>query len=789
MTTTNKGNFSNKDIDYADHSEFVKYTSDFNEWPALEYELQQALGTCTVVLKEAYKISTPQTQLKFEKKVARREMHVNRSFVDVRSLKETSVYKIVKEGFDFPSNGLVFNSGYMHMDKNQHFQGKDYEVILCKIATGKSMSIPVKTKKRGGEAAKGPNSIISNDELDINITRADLDPNFDSLCLQNEQDASNSVYHYKYIVYEDDQVLPEYVLKFTFDHSKETNLKLPSCDGKNCNANAAYYCVNDDAYLCSSCNEVYHSKEFRLVKDHDVRKLEDRPKDFGHCNFHEGTPYTFICQTCRTPICIYCKVNGSHAEGDNAKHTLIKIQEAYKQAVSEARESDSALDKHKALLRNQQKTIDEKIAAVNHNAKDVENQIYIILENALETLQRHTQFKLNVLQADQIELRRRYDEVQWAECFQRYQLDVLDAHQYLRSWSRHCNFKFEAINARQVDITQVKPDINLKDARVIVTTDEDTVGMKNKNRLQKGQAADAVRHNDFLMDFNDTSAPRFDSPNKSNVEPLAYSNAPENNADSTSKLFGLTQEGPSNTLTTWRKRFLGGGYDSISGKNNQGGERTMLNTADSFYHESHARMERQKLKFDENAVASHTSKIFPSSDILKKSMEKKLLYYSLPFDDFLCEPQLAFKSKDETEVLTPKKIFKITEEMPYPSLILIQIQDKVFGGFCSVPWHKFMGPGGNEDCFLFSLSENIKLKPMVNENEKQLYVWRNTNSLSWGETDLVFRDDGEWTTEIENNYTTSKELKKSECKTFLAGKYKFRPDYIEVWVLRPIETK
>jgi hypothetical protein len=30
---------------------------------------------------------------------------------------------------------------------------------------------------------------------------------------------------------------------------------------------------------------------------------------------------------------------------------------------------------------------------------------------------------------------------------------------------------------------------------------------------------------------------------------------------------------------------------------------------------------------------------------------------------------------------------------------------------------------------------------MVNENEKEIYCWRNTNSLSWGDTDLVFRDD------------------------------------------------
>jgi hypothetical protein len=85
--------------------------------------------------------------------------------------------------------------------------------------------------------------------------------------------------------------------------------------------------------------------------------------------------------------------------------------------VTEAKECDSTLDKHKASLRNSLKVIDEKIEDVNTNAKEVENQIYSILEGALETLQRHCQHKLNMLLADQIELRRRYDEIQWAECF------------------------------------------------------------------------------------------------------------------------------------------------------------------------------------------------------------------------------------------------------------------------------------------------------------------------------------------------------------------------------------
>lgn len=645
-------------------AEFQKFSPNSTEWSSLEYQLQLATGTCTAVLKEAWKISKPHSSLKFEKKVASRDQLTVSSLIDKKSQQHETIESIVKDGFHFPSNGLVFSAGYMHMDKTQHFQDRDYEVLVCKIAVGKSMSMPIKS-----------NAFNTKDkELDLSLTRADLDENFDSLCLQYEDETANQVYHYKYVVYEDEQVLPEFVQKFTFDSSRETNLKLPCCDGKGCNSNAVYYCVNDDAYLCASCNELYHSKEFRLIKDHDVCRIEDKPKDFGCCNFHEKTPKKFFCQNCRIPLCIYCKINGSHSEGDNAKHVQLKIEEAYKTAVSEAKECDATLDKHKANLRSYLKQIDDKISLVNQNAKEVENQIYTVLEQALETQQRHTQSKLNQLLADQIELRRRYDEIQWAECFLRYQLDVLDPHNYLTAWYKHSNFKIDAQNQRIIEIAKVKPDIYIKEAKVVITTDLATDNIKKRHEQSVLQKDDELFKNDIVSDQNAFS--NMKSTNK-NLDPIAFQSSKSvlKTPDNTSKVLGLS-EGPTATLSKWKKRFQEGGYDTVSGKDTSGQDRTMLNTNDSFFHESHIRMERLKSRFDENYVTAFTSKVFSSSDILKKSMEKKLIYYSMPFDNHQCDTVLLYRSNDD-DPLTPQKVFDLSESFPFPMLFLMQYKKNV----------------------------------------------------------------------------------------------------------------
>lgn len=110
--------------------------------------------------------------------------------------------------------------------------------------------------------------------------------------------------------------------------------------------------------------------------------------------------------------------------------------EAYKKAMLDSVATDSFSEKYKALLKNQLKKVDENIKLITDNARSAENELYQHLERALEVLHALAQTKLNVLLADQIELRRRYEEIQWAESFLKYQSEVLKPQDYLKAWFR-----------------------------------------------------------------------------------------------------------------------------------------------------------------------------------------------------------------------------------------------------------------------------------------------------------------------------------------------------------------
>lgn len=199
---------------------------------------------------------------------------------------------------------------------------------------------------------------------------------------------------------------------------------------------ATHYCKNDKACLCTSHNDKYHENAGALLKRHEVVSIRERPRPFGKCEQHKDIEYQFFCTKCKTLLCVYCKINGSHSTGEYGNHILITIQEAFSEAVKQSKEEDPPMVKYKATLKNLLKSVDDKIAMISENAKNAENELYNKLEAALEVLQAHTQTKLNILLADQLELRRRYEEIQWAESFLKYQFEVLEPQNYLKSWFR-----------------------------------------------------------------------------------------------------------------------------------------------------------------------------------------------------------------------------------------------------------------------------------------------------------------------------------------------------------------
>lgn len=104
------------------------------------------------------------------------------------------------------------------------------------------------------------------------------------------------------------------------------------------------------------------------------------------CQSHPETKNQFFCNKCKTTLCIYCKIKGSHSSGEFANHQLVNIEEAYDQAVNEADFIDPLIEKHKASIRSKLQELDERISEINENARAVENDLYDVLEKALHAL-------------------------------------------------------------------------------------------------------------------------------------------------------------------------------------------------------------------------------------------------------------------------------------------------------------------------------------------------------------------------------------------------------------------
>lgn len=212
-------------------SPYVQVPRKIPDFSKIEYQLQMSLGTSTAVIRDMWSVSIPQLNLQFERLVNRNKMLTITSFIDTVSLdKSSSIDKIIKEGFDFPPEGKMFSTGFFKLEKPH---SAVYRILLCKVAVGKSLCLPVKT------------SHIEN----LKITKKDLDSVFDSIYLKYEDDEENSVFKYDYIVFDNAQVHPEYLIDFYFDESKETNLKIPNCDNEGCGEIATLYCLNDKVSL------------------------------------------------------------------------------------------------------------------------------------------------------------------------------------------------------------------------------------------------------------------------------------------------------------------------------------------------------------------------------------------------------------------------------------------------------------------------------------------------------------------------------------------------------------
>lgn len=470
------------DFDGGKFTAIVPKTLEFSK---MEYLLQLSLGTVTAVVTRMWGVARPALSQLFQKHVTSKNMPTVYSFIDVSTLdKGTSLESIINNNFDLTQEGRKFTTGLFKLGKSG---ATSYRVLCCKVAIGKTLCCPTTLKESEEKVLMAENR-------------------FHSILVPDEGKKNFEFYRYTYEIFNKEYVLPEYIIDFTFKEDLEKNLQTEMCQNK-CSTAATIYCENDNAVFCSNCDTTLHSTEY--AREHKRVGIHDRPKSFGNCEHHKDQKYQFFCNKCRQLLCIYCKINGSHSTGDAASHELRTISEEFNIAVKNSKEADSSIEKYKGILRGHLKSVRENIDVIKANAQRVESELYKILETALENLHSLAQVKLTKLLADEVELRRRYEEIQWTQSFLRHQHEVLEPQNFLKSWFRHLERKSELISSGSTyNLTPESADLDVTgkiavtSASILRTTDENfknprldpTAGDISKDLILKGHEAEGRKN-------------------------------------------------------------------------------------------------------------------------------------------------------------------------------------------------------------------------------------------------------------------------------------------------------
>lgn len=124
------------------------------------------------------------------------------------------------------------------------------------------------------------------------------------------------------------RVLPLYEIEFEYDPSLDTfDGKCDSCTEKD----AIMYCYAERAHLCENCDAALHNNP--LTKRHKREYFSNNQADtliYMNCTIHRDITVEYFCKDCLIPICVECRVKGSHASTNPAEHRLISYIEATK---------------------------------------------------------------------------------------------------------------------------------------------------------------------------------------------------------------------------------------------------------------------------------------------------------------------------------------------------------------------------------------------------------------------------------------------------------------------------
>ncbi|KAI9016975.1 hypothetical protein BC832DRAFT_543324 [Gaertneriomyces semiglobifer] len=389
-----------------DNAHKTSLASSTPEYALLEYELQVALKASSARIMAAYVVGSVGSREGFERRC--KDILTLPAYVPTSMLTGVNTEEdVIRKGFTFPPgvNGLVFQVGSV---PGAGDEGKSIrKVLFCKIGVGRSYPC---SEERAQDGL--------------------LPAGYDSFLLKDASPPATPTY----FIPSPSQILPLYLVHYEFSPATEQKSRaLRACD--NCeSAPATLYCQQDAANLCQKCDDALHNS--KLTARHTRTEIGKGSDVFGQCRHHPGKMIEFFCPNCSLGVCVFCKMVGHHANGENAKHPLLPISEAYQSVLHDSMKPSPLLTHRRAEISSQIAQIHSRATAVTTMGETLHQQLTEIYHRALAQVKDIVDAKLNILLGDELELVRQMSEVERVESFWKYLLEG-DAMTLLFNWARH----------------------------------------------------------------------------------------------------------------------------------------------------------------------------------------------------------------------------------------------------------------------------------------------------------------------------------------------------------------
>ncbi|EUR77491.1 hypothetical protein PFBG_01068 [Plasmodium falciparum 7G8] len=211
----------------------------------------------------------------------------------------------------------------------------EYDSIFIKKQKEESLddALTIHYKNKENENHKHNNEYnnVNNNEINLALG-GDIMPTYGVLPYYT--------FHHEYIIYDNSQILPRYLIQFECDPNDDEHFSLPLCDYCS-DAPAILYCESDEVKLCEKCDTLIHSQN-KIVKKHIRKALNEAQKISGKCKRHMTNDVNMFCTICHIPICNLCISSHVHTDlttnqnfpylknSNNNQDTIISLNMAYK---------------------------------------------------------------------------------------------------------------------------------------------------------------------------------------------------------------------------------------------------------------------------------------------------------------------------------------------------------------------------------------------------------------------------------------------------------------------------